>query len=833
MAASSASRDGPDPRAARRARCPECGTVFEVGDAGGPIPCRNCGKVCNIPPAGPRRPHHETDPPARLKPLRRGEGPTRGPRPPTSMSPFPPAASEATPWPAGGDAAPTGAGRSGRRRDRVLVWGGVTMLIGGIAVFATGSGDSAVRAKLDARRKELVARRDRVVAELKEAEQKLDGLDQQIAAERARLESASPQRADELRALMRKASRGAESDLARIDAQKAKVDGRREKLKDDLVGAGGAARTDVIGRSEKATVVVITDRGSGSGFIVEAEGTVVTNYHVIAASEKVSIQMQKRDSREKITIEGVEIVAADADRDLALLRIPVRPASVLRDGAFPTLPLRAAPRVRTGEEVLALGSPGSRAGILDYSVTQGIVSNPRRKRAELELIQTSAPVNPGNSGGPLIDTSGRVVGVVALKGVDVEGVAFAIPSSAVKDFLRRRKEKPFVVEGSFSEWEREHHPLISLARRSEDYDEGLVVKLGYEVDKMVLSADGETLYLMAGRAGRVREYLIEERRLGRTFLADTALSDMEVPASGSARIFLAAKELKSILRVDPKTMTLIDETKLASPPIDIAVTAGAGGVWVIAMHPFDESWMPTLVASRHFGSKEPVGVELSMYEYTTACACDGRRFCFVRRLPGPDGRGGGACEVVVVPVAGAVRKLEELERQREKAAKRGFPTAVVARIDSLKKKLGRLQMTHEISGNIIDARGPVLPLVVFSRKDKFLFARRAFAAARRLKLLGEFKPNPVFKANKEEAGKHADFYRLTDNLFSVSRDGRWAASGTHIYDVKRLLPVRRLPFPALVSVFSKDGKSIYLFDPLREDLYTLESWMEKAARPDG
>ena len=198
------------------------------------------------------------------------------------------------------------------------------MLIGGIAVFATGSGDSAVRAKLDARRKELVARRDRVVAELKEAEQKLDGLDQQIAAERARLESASPQRADELRALMRKASRGAESDLARIDAQKAKVDGRREKLKDDLVGAGGAARTDVIARSEKATVVVITDRGSGSGFIVEAEGAVVTNYHVIAASEKVSIQMQKRDSREKITIEGVEIVAADADRDLALLRIPVR-----------------------------------------------------------------------------------------------------------------------------------------------------------------------------------------------------------------------------------------------------------------------------------------------------------------------------------------------------------------------------------------------------------------------------------------------------------------------------------------------------------------------------
>jgi S1-C subfamily serine protease len=707
------------------------------------------------------------------------------------------------------------------------------MLLGGIAVFAVGSGDSDARARLETLREEQIATRDRVIAQLKEAEQKLDSLDRQTAAQRARLDSVSPQRVDELRAMMREARRGAESDLARIDAEKAKADGRREKLKADLVGAGGAARTDVIARSEKATVVVITDKGSGSGFIVDAEGSVVTNYHVIAASEKVSMQIQKRDSREKVTIEGVEIVAADADRDLALLRIPVRPASVLKDGAFPTLPLRVAPSVRAGEEVLAIGNPGSGAGILDYSVTQGIVSNPRREGGKVELIQTSAPVNPGNSGGPLIDTSGRAVGVVALKGVDVEGVAFAIPSSAVKNFLERRKEKPFVVEGSFSEWEREHHPLISLSRRSKDYDESLVVKLGQEVDKMVLSADGETLYLMAGRAGKVREYLIRERRFGKTFLADTVLSDMEVPASGSAQIFLAAKELKAILRVDPTTMTLVDETKLASPPMDIAVAAGAGGMWVVAVHPFGESWTPTLVASRYFGSKEPVGVELSMYEYAATCACDGRRFCFVRRLPGSEGRRGGACEVVVVPIAGAARRLEELEKQRKKAAERGFPTTVVARIDSLKKRLAGLQMTHEISGNIIDARGPALPLVVFSRKGRFLFARRAFAAAGRLKLLGEFKPNPVFEADEEEAAKHQDFYRYTDNLFSVSRDGEWAASGTHIYDVGQLQPVRRLPFPTLVSAFSEDGKSIYLFDPLREDLYTLESWMENAAKPDG
>jgi hypothetical protein len=253
---------------------------------------------------------------------------------------------------------------------------------------------------------------------------------------------------------------------------------------------------------------------------------------------------------------------------------------------------------------------------------------------------------------------------------------------------------------------------------------------------------------------------------------------------------------------------------------------------VVATHPFGESWTPTLVTSRSFGSKEPAGVELSMYEYTTACASDGKRLCVVRRLPGPDGHGNGACEVVVVQIAGAVRKLEELERQRKRAAESGFPTTVVARIDSLKKQIGGLQMTHEISGNIIDAGGPVLPLVVPSNKGEFLFARRSFVAAGRLKFLGEFEPNPVFKANKQEAEKHADFYRFTDNLFSVSRDGRWAASGTHIYDVEHLVPIRRLPFPALVSAFSRDGTSIYLFDPLREDLYTLESWAEKAAKLD-
>jgi serine protease Do len=159
-------------------------------------------------------------------------------------------------------------------------------------------------------------------------------------------------------------------------------------------------------------------RSSGSGFIIDPGGLVVTNAHVVEDADWVQVRLA--DGRR---FTGT-VVGQDARVDLALVRI---------DGAagLPTLPIGDSNRVRVGEFVLALGHPFG----LEQSVSFGIVS---RKGAPLtvaapgfDFIQTDAAINPGNSGGPLVNMAGQVVGVNSMAARN-GSIGFAIPSNLVK-----------------------------------------------------------------------------------------------------------------------------------------------------------------------------------------------------------------------------------------------------------------------------------------------------------------------------------------------------------------------------------------------------------------
>ncbi len=181
---------------------------------------------------------------------------------------------------------------------------------------------------------------------------------------------------------------------------------------------------DTVDRWSDSVVLLSTGSTWCAGVVVDERGTVATAYHCVASGRRVRV-------RTRTGTEGWgRATAWRAERDLALLDVPAM------GGAAPPLPLRAGPPV-PGEAVWALGHPLATAadrmpflqGLLRWSVTRGVVGavGPRS-------IQVDAPLNPGNSGGPLVDAAGRVVGITSRR-LDADGLGFASRADALPDLL--------------------------------------------------------------------------------------------------------------------------------------------------------------------------------------------------------------------------------------------------------------------------------------------------------------------------------------------------------------------------------------------------------------
>ena len=166
------------------------------------------------------------------------------------------------------------------------------------------------------------------------------------------------------------------------------------------------------------------ERTLGSGVIVDAQGHVVTNYHVIANAQAIRVQLA--DGR----IATPRVVGVDPDTDLAVLQINLPHLPVIAFGQ--------SNQVRVGDVVLAIGNPLG----LSQTVTNGIVSATGREELGIsafdDFIQTDAPINFGNSGGALINSNGQLIGIntaIVAKNLGVEGIGFAIPVDMVRGVL--------------------------------------------------------------------------------------------------------------------------------------------------------------------------------------------------------------------------------------------------------------------------------------------------------------------------------------------------------------------------------------------------------------
>ena len=171
----------------------------------------------------------------------------------------------------------------------------------------------------------------------------------------------------------------------------------------------------------------------GSGFIIDPEGFVVTNEHVVHEADEVRVRLA--DDREFVA----EVVGRDPKLDLALMKLKGAQA-------LPAAALGSSDQLRVGEHVLAVGNPFG----LGHTVTLGIVSAKARTIGAGpydDFIQTDASINPGNSGGPLFNWKGEVIGINTAIRAGANGIGFAIPIDELKDVLPQLREKGRVQRG--------------------------------------------------------------------------------------------------------------------------------------------------------------------------------------------------------------------------------------------------------------------------------------------------------------------------------------------------------------------------------------------------
>jgi len=324
--------------------------------------------------------------------------------------------------------------------------------------------------------------------------------------------------------------------------------------------------------------------GSGAGFIIEATGTILTNYHVVADAERVTVTLS--DGRAfKASVIGIDPMI-----DVALLQIPAREK-------LPTVILGSSSALRVGEWVCAIGNPLG----YQHSVTVGVVSFLGRKVFDPgldALIQTDAAITFGNSGGPLINARGQVVGITAAISAQAANIGFAVPIDQVVAVLKELRESGRVARGDLGVGLTPLTPALRNALHVEPTRGALVQDIGFDTpaeraglraydvvvkaDERMIDSD-ETLvrYIASRQPGTVTELAVWRDGVIRTIAVK--LAERPLPpvarAAGAPRVAPAASSASKLgLTVDDLTAETIRRRGLPDTLVGVVIrTIDPGG----------------------------------------------------------------------------------------------------------------------------------------------------------------------------------------------------------------------------------------------------------------
>jgi putative serine protease PepD len=278
-------------------------------------------------------------------------------------------------------------------------------------------------------------------------------------------------------------------------------DSKSETAKPLSASSGRPAQTrinQIYARVNKGVVSVQVSDGSGAssgtGFVIDGDGTIVTNSHVVGSSGVARVRFDDGDDPV-----SAEVVGRDPSSDLAVLHVDPAQAGTLHP-----LTLADSDDVRVGDTAIAIGYPLG----LDRTATAGIISGVGRKIEAPngfsidKVIQTDAPINPGNSGGPLIDARGRVIGVnsqiaTAGGGNGNVGIGFSVPSNTVREIIPQLKSGQTIAR-----------PFLGVSTSTASEGDGAVVrqvtpdgpaaKAGLTASSSPTGAGGDTIVAIDG-----------------------------------------------------------------------------------------------------------------------------------------------------------------------------------------------------------------------------------------------------------------------------------------------------------------------------------------------
>lgn len=533
------------------------------------------------------------------------------------------------------------------------------------------------------------------------------------------------------------------------------------------------AADDISGLVEKVrlgVVLVKTDRGSGTGWIADSTGRVITNYHVIAHSESCRVIYKSAGGGEKGDTVDAKILAVDPKRDLAVLQLPAPRSN--RSG-WTSLPTGETVSPKAGESVFVIGNPGMGGELLEDTVTSGIISNPAQPIDGRDLIQVTAPINPGNSGGPLFNREGVVIGVVTLKGLRVEGIGFASHVKESVDLLAHADQKPFKVSGSLKDWEKRFagdvfieapgsfipidlpHPARGLAWHPgssrllvldpEGNQIHIVNPAKGEIEKSLFAGadpaffdlQGDTA-VVAGPSGRSLRWI--NVRTGK----EEGKSDLPAPP-----VALAAVESKTaVAALSNGDLVLVSRSKAPETIDGVALAQGAAGL------AYDPS-------SRILYVGQTIKGELSLW------AVD------LRRLGASKKKGGESCV------------------QDVKVRSREFGESILR------------------------------PSLVLSKAQKRVFCGGMAFDARTLAPSGQVKRYEMDRKELLQVAALKDLARCPEVVFTASPDGRVLVGPFHLFDAASLTLIRETPFPFQTAAFDPEGKTFFVANPVVPIVYSV------------
>jgi serine protease Do len=359
-----------------------------------------------------------------------------------------------------------------------------------------------------------------------------------------------------------------------------------------VTGYGVRDEEDPAGRGEP-----ILERSSGSGVIVDADGYIVTNAHVVENATRLEVELPlaatgaspgKSIVKRRGRVMGAQVVAIDHETDIAVVKVDARGLPALTFGDSDTL--------RPGQLVLAFGSPLG----LESSVTMGVVSAVARQLTPddpMIYVQTDAPINPGNSGGALVDIEGRLVGVNTLiysQSGGSEGIGFAAPSNIVRNVFRQIRTYGRVRRGEIGVAAQTVTPILAEGLGL-PADAGVVLsdvapgspaaRAGLQPGDIVLALNGKPME--NGRQFRINVYThgvgeqvgVQVRRGDQTVTIKVPVVEREDHGARLAAIVSGKQIVEAMgimaLDVTPEVAALIGELRVSSGVVVVRATPDA------------------------------------------------------------------------------------------------------------------------------------------------------------------------------------------------------------------------------------------------------------------